>query len=369
MVWRIDEVAAALGAGFEGDGTLVIRGAAEPAAAGPDDLALALSPAWGEDLRRGRAQAAVVWPGADWQGLGLKAAIFAPRGRLALARLTQLVDPGPDIAPGLHAAALIDPSAEIAPDVAIGPFTVIGAGAVIGAGSRIAGQVTVAAGARIGDACILHPGVRIGPRVCIGDRTILQPNAVIGGDGFSFVTATPAHVEIARKTLGEGPLTVPEDPTWHRIHSLGGVEIGADVEIGANATVDSGTIRATRVGDGTKIDNLCQIGHNVVIGRHCLLASQAAVAGSTVIGDRVVVGGKAGIADNLKIGDDVVLGGGSIVLSNVPAGRVMLGYPAMPMAQHVASYKALRRLPRLMARWLLQGGATENPVSKDPQRD
>jgi UDP-3-O-[3-hydroxymyristoyl] glucosamine N-acyltransferase (EC 2.3.1.-) len=126
------------------------------------------------------------------------------------------------------------------------------------------------------------------------------------------------------------------------------VVIGDDVEIGAGSTVDAGTIRATRVGQGTKVDNLVQIGHNVIVGAHCLLCAQAGVAGSTVIGDRVVVGGKAGIADNLKIGDDVVLGGGSVVLSHVPAGRVMMGYPATKMQLHIESYKALRRLPRLL---------------------
>lgn len=365
MVWTVAEIAAALSARCEGDGAIRVTGAAEPAAACPDDLAIALSPAWTAALAQGQARAALVAEGTDWAALGLAAAILVPRGRLAMARLTQAMDPGPDLPHGRHPAALVDPAAVIAADVDIGPFAVIGAGAAIGPGARIGAHVTIAAGARIGAGCLIHPGVRIGPRVTLGDRCIIQPNAVIGGDGFSFVTATPAHVEVARATLGEGPLTVPEDPTWHRIHSLGGVEIGAQVEIGANATVDAGTIRPTRVGEGTKIDNLCQVGHNVQIGAHGLLAAQAAVAGSTVIGDRVVIGGKAGVADNLKIGDDVVLGGGSIVLSNVPAGRVMLGYPAMPMAAHVESYKALRRLPRLLRR---MAGA-EKPVSSGGEPD
>jgi UDP-3-O-[3-hydroxymyristoyl] glucosamine N-acyltransferase len=171
---------------------------------------------------------------------------------------------------------------------------------------------------------------------------------VIGGDGFSFVTAEPSNVEKARETLGEAAMQAPDDPTWHRIHSLGGVVVGDDVEVGANSCIDAGTIRPTRVGNGTKIDSLVQVGHNVIVGAHCLLCAQAGVAGSTAIGDRVVVGGKAGIADNLKVGDDVVLGGGSVVLSNVPAGRVMMGYPATKMQVHIDSYKALRRLPRLL---------------------
>lgn len=364
MVWQVSEVAAALGAAFEGDGTLTVARAAEPAAAGPEDLALATSPAWGAALSQGRARAALVWPGADWRSLGLKAAIVAPRGRLAMARLTQLMDPGPGLSPGISPKAEIAADAVIGAGVSIGAFAVIGAGAVIGEGTRIADQVSIAPGARIGARGLILSGVRIGPRVTIGDRVILQPNAVIGGDGFSFVTESAAHVEVARKTLGEGDWTSGDDPTWHRIHSLGGVTLGDDVEVGASATIDSGTIRPTQVGDGTKIDNLCQIGHNAVIGRHCLFAAQSAVAGSTVVGDRVVAGGKAGIADNLRIGDDVVLAGGSIVLSNVPAGRVVMGYPAMPMTAHVESYKALRRLPRILRRL-----AGDKAVSNTGQTD
>lgn len=347
-MWQLQQIAEALGAEWAGAGDLAISGTAEPATAQAGDLALALSPAWAGALADGQAQAAILWPGADWQALGLKAAIFAPRGRLAMAKLTQMMDPGPQVAVGIHPSAVIE--GELGPNCAIGPFVHVGRGAKIGAGSRLSSNVTIAAGAVIGENATLLSGVRVGPNVVIGRNIIVQPNAVIGGDGFSFVTETPAHVEVARKTLGEGELTVPADPRWHRIHSLGGVVIGDDVEIGANATVDAGTIRPTRIGNGTKIDNLCQIGHNVVIGEHCLFASQSAVAGSTVIGDRVVAGGRSGIADNLKIGDDVVLGGGSVVLSNVPAGRVMMGYPAMPMPAHVESYKALRRLPRILKR-------------------
>ncbi len=347
MAHSIADIAAALGAEAFGAVDLLVDGAAEPASAGPDDLALAMTPAYGDALAKGQARAAVVWPDADWQALGLEAAILAPRARLAMAGLTRMLDrklPGE----GISKHALIDPAAQIGTDVVIGPFSVIGADAVIGDGCWIGDQVSIAAGVTIGRDCVIHPGVRLQRHVRIGDRVILHPNVTIGGDGFSFVTAEPSNVELARETLGDAPMSAPADPTWHRIHSLGGVEICDDVEIGANATVDAGTIRATRIGQGTKIDNLVQVGHNVIVGDHCLLCAQAGVAGSTVVGDRVVVGGKAGIADNLKVGDDVVLGGGSVVLSNVPAGRVMMGYPATKMQTHVDSYKALRRLPRVL---------------------
>jgi len=365
MEYTIKAIADALGAEASGDLSIRISGAAEPSSAKSTDLALALTPAYAAALSAGHALAALVWPDADWQSLGLKAAIFAPRGRLAMSGLTRMLDPGPDVMPGIHASSVIDPTADIAEKVSIGPFCVIGAGARIGPGTRIAGHVTVGPNSRIGAGGLVLAGVRIGPRVNIGDRVILHPNCVIGADGFSFVTATPSHAETARATLGKGPVTIPEDPVWYRIHSLGGVDIGDDVEIGACSTVDSGTIRPTRIGLGTKIDNLVQIGHNVVLGQHCLLAAQSGIAGSTTVGDRVAIGGKAGIADNLTIGSDVVLGAASGVLSNVGAGRVMMGYPAVRMDQHIESYKALRRLPRLLRDILNR----ENAVSKQDQTD
>jgi UDP-3-O-[3-hydroxymyristoyl] glucosamine N-acyltransferase len=226
MSFRIGDIAAALGAEAAGETGLVLTGAAEPSRATASDLAIALSPAYAAGLAQGQAQAALLWPGADWQGLGLRAAIFAPRGRLAMARLTALLDPGPAMGPGYHPTALIDPTARIGAAVRIGPFCVIGAGAVIGDGTRIGSHVSIAGGAVIGPQGLILDGVRIG-RVRIGARVILQPNAVIGGDGFSFVTETASHVEIARATLGTGPAPQGQDPTWHRIHSLGGVVIWA----------------------------------------------------------------------------------------------------------------------------------------------
>ncbi len=347
MAHSVKDIAAALGAEAFGAVDLLVDGASEPSSAGPRDLALAMTPAYGDALEQGQARAAVVWPGADWQGLGLQAAIIAPRARLAMAGLTQMLDrdlPRDGVSP--HAA--IDPSAQIGKNVTIGAFCVVGPDAVIGDNTWIADQVSIGEGVEIGTDCQIHAGVRLRRGVHLSARVILQPNVAIGGDGFSFVTAEPSNVEKARETLGEGEIEIPDDPTWHRIHSLGGVTIGDDVEIGANSCVDAGTIRPTRIGAGTKIDSLVQVGHNVIVGEHCLLCAQAGVAGSTVIGDRVVVGGKAGVADNLIVGDDVVLGGGSVVLSNVPKGRVMMGYPATKMQTHIEGYKALRRLPRTL---------------------
>jgi UDP-3-O-[3-hydroxymyristoyl] glucosamine N-acyltransferase len=348
MAHTIRDIAKALGADAEGALDLVVTGASEPQSATADQLALAMDPRYADGITKGRAQAAIVWPGADWRAFGLKAAIFAPRGRLAMAGLTRLMDPGPDIQPGVHAMALVHPTARLGEGAAIGPFVVIAADVRIGPGARIASHVSIAEGASIGAEALILQGARIGARVTIGDRFICQPGAVIGADGFSFVTPEKSGVEEIRETLGSRAEI--KDQTWTRIHSLGAVTIGDDVEIGANVCIDRGTIRDTVIGSGTKLDNLVHVGHNVQIGRDCLLCGQVGIAGSARIGDRVVMGGQCGVNDNIFVGDDVICGGATKIFTNAPAGRVLLGYPAVKMETHVEMQKALRRLPRLAAR-------------------
>ncbi|WP_434621397.1 UDP-3-O-(3-hydroxymyristoyl)glucosamine N-acyltransferase [Tabrizicola sp. M-4] len=348
MAHTIRDIATALGAEAAGDLDLVVSRASEPQSAGPEALALAMDPKYAGGIAQGRARAALLWPGADWQGLGLEAAIFAPRGRLAMAGLTVLMDPGPEIAGGVHPMAVVDAGAEIGAGAAIGPFVVIGRGVRIGARARIASHVSIAEGAVIGEDALILQGARIGARVTIGDRFICQPGAVIGADGFSFVTPEKSGVEEIRETLGErGDIRAQ---SWTRIHSLGAVTIGDDVEVGANVCIDRGTIRDTVIGSGTKLDNLVHIGHNVQVGRDCLLCGQVGIAGSARIGDRVVMGGQCGVNDNIFVGDDVIAGGATKIFTNAPAGRVLLGYPAVKMETHVEMQKALRRLPRLAAK-------------------
>jgi UDP-3-O-[3-hydroxymyristoyl] glucosamine N-acyltransferase len=358
----IADLAEALGGEAAGDAALEVSGAAEPAGAGPEQVALAMDPAFAGDLARGAARAAVLWPGADWQALGLQAAIFAPRARYVLSRVSSVFERPPEIAPGVHPTAVIDASAEVPPDAAIGPFVVIGARARIGLGARILSHVSIAEDAVIGRDALIMQGVRIGARVRIGERFIAQPGAAIGGDGFSFVTPTPGIVEEARAT---GAVTEREAQEYVRLNSLGSVWIGDDVEVGANSCIDRGTIADTSIGDGTKIDNLVQLGHNVKVGRTCLICGHVAVGGSTVIGDRVVLGGKAAVADHLTIGANSVITGNSGVASNVPPGRIMMGYPAVRMDQNVEIYKALRRLPRVLE----QLRAAQKPVSKPGRSD
>lgn len=343
--YTIQHIAAALGAEALGAADLLVSGVAEPASAGPDDLALAMKPEFADGLAQGRAKAAIIAAGMDWQALGLQAAIIAPRPRYAMAGVTSAMDPGPSIPAGCHPSAVIDESAIIGEGAAIGPLVVIGAGVRIGAGARIASHVSIGAGAIIGDAALIHEGVRICHHVRIGHRFIAQPGAVLGGDGFSFVTPETSMVEQARATLGKAEDAATEQ-SWTRIHSLGSLVIGDDVEVGSNAAIDRGTIANTEIGDGTKIDNLVHIGHNCRIGRDCLICGQTGFAGSVQMGDRVVLGGKCGVNDNIVIGSDVVAAGASKLFTNVASGRMVMGHPAVKMDTHVEMYKSLRRLPR-----------------------
>lgn len=359
----IAEIAAALGAEAMGETGLRILRASEPHSAGPQDLALAMDPKYASGLAKGGALAALLWPGADWQALGLKAAIYAPRGRLAMAGLSKMLDAGPQIAAGVHPMALVDPTAQIGTGAAIGPFVTIGAGVIIGARARIASHVSIAEGAQIGDDALIAQGARIGARVRIGHRAVVQMGAVIGSDGLSFVTPEKSGVEEIRETLGQREVIRPQ--AWARIHSLGSVTLGDDVEIGANCAIDRGTIRDTTIGRGTKLDNLVHIGHNVQIGEDCMICGQVGIAGSARIGNRVVLAGQCGINDNIFIGDDVICGGATKVFTNVPAGRVMLGYPAVKMETHIDIQKALRRLPRLAAKVAKIAGDTELSPNSD----
>jgi UDP-3-O-[3-hydroxymyristoyl] glucosamine N-acyltransferase len=346
MPHSIADIARVTGLAAEGDLDLRVVRPAEPGEAGPDDLALAMDRRYAEALPQGNARAAVLWPGADWRALGLEAALFAPRARVALAALGDVFAPPLDLAPGIHPTAVVDGAAELGADAWIGPFAVIGEGARIGAGARIAAGVSIGRGAVLGPGAVLHPGVRIAPGVRIGARFIAQPNAVIGSDGFSYVTPERGAVESAKET---GSVAADARNTaLRRIASLGTVEIGDDVEVGAGSCIDRGTVAPTRIGSGTKIDNLVQIGHNCRIGRTCLICGQVGLAGSVTVGDRVVLGGKTGVADHLTIGSDSVLAGGSLVGTNIPANSVMMGAPAVPREMARRQFLALRRLPQMV---------------------
>ena len=334
---RLSDIAKALGAEFTGDGAAMVAGINHPALAGPDDMALAMEKEALEALSGSRARTAILSSGKSAPE-GLAGTIIAAYPRYAMAGLTKLFARPPRTMPGIHAMAVVDPTAEVATPVSIGPFVEIGAGAHIGPRATILGQVTIGAGARIGADALIYPGVRIGERVEIGERVILHSNASIGADGFSFAIPEP------------GKPAPPGQAPIQRIASLGNVVLGDDVEVGANSCIDRGTIEATTIGNGTKIDNLVMIGHNNQIGQHCMIAGRVGISGSCRIGNGVIVAGGAGIADHIRIGDGaVILAAAGVGGSHIAPGAVFGGMPAIPQARFIEQLKHVYRLKRLYA--------------------
>jgi UDP-3-O-[3-hydroxymyristoyl] glucosamine N-acyltransferase len=234
--------------------------------------------------------------------------------RLALAQLSQLFDTRPFVAEGIHPSAVIHPTARLEGDVHIAEKVVIQANVVIGKGSRIGAGCVISENVTIGENCLLHPNVTLYANVQLGSRVILHSGAVIGSDGFGYAPSSRGAV---------------------KIHHLGSVRLGNDVEIGANTCIDRGTLGDSVIGDRTKIDNLCQIGHNVRMGTDCLMAGRGAIAGSVTLGNRVTIGGSVGIADHLTIGDGATLAAGSGVSKDIPAGETWAGAPAVPFRKWV----------------------------------
>lgn len=346
--YTIAEIADQIGGVAVGETSLTVTRPREPAVAGKGELALAMDPKFADGLARSQAECAVLWPDADWQALGLKAAILVGRSRYAMSGITTIFDLPPGLEPGVHAMSVIDRTARIAAGAAIGPFVVIGARVQIGAGARILSHVSIAEDAVIGDNALIHSGVRIGARVRIGHRFIAQPGGVIGSDGFSFVTPEPNAVEeMKRKGRITGETAAPE---WTRINSLGAVEIGDDVELGANVCIDRGTVSDTRIGNGSKLDNLVHIGHNVQVGETTLICGQVGIAGSAVIGDRVVLAGQVGVADHVTVGADVIAGAQAGITNNVKPETMVMGYPAQPREKFMSGLKSIRRVPMLSER-------------------
>jgi UDP-3-O-[3-hydroxymyristoyl] glucosamine N-acyltransferase len=332
----IKEIARELEARLDGDGGIEIDRIVHPARAErPSDLALAMGGDAAAALAKTRARAVVVANGKTATERSFQAVLTVADPRVALARLTALFDPGPVHNEGVHPTAVVAPDAELEPGVNIGPFVAIGPRSRIGAGTVILSHVSIGAGVSIGARSLVHPGVRIGDRVRIGERAIIHANAAIGIDGFSFAP------DMASPTAFKPGLVLT------RIHSLGTVEIGNDVEIGAGTTIDRATIEATRIGSGTKIDNQVHIGHNVTIGESCIVCGKVGISGSVKIGDRVRLAGGVGIADHVTIGDEAVVAAGSGVASNVVGGSFVSGYPAQPHHKTVEQFTYLNRQKRL----------------------
>jgi UDP-3-O-[3-hydroxymyristoyl] glucosamine N-acyltransferase len=344
---KLSEVAEALEGTLHGNGAVEVVRVVHPAeAARKSDLALALDASMLRALDGSAARAAVVAEGADVPKGQIDGYVAVGRARVAMSRLLDIFDAPVDAPAGIHPGAVIEPDATIGEDVRIGPFTYVGKGAAVGPGTILMSHVTVGAGARIGGGCLLHAGARVGERVVIGDRAIVHHNASIGADGFSFVTPTLGSAEAARAGIADS--VEVRNTAILRINSVGTVEIGDDVEIGACTSIDRGTVSATRIGAGTKIDDLVMIGHNVEIGENCMLCGQVGIAGSTRIGNRVVLAGKVGVADHITIGDDVVVGASAGVANDLPSGMIAVGTPAVAKSEAFETHMNLRRVGRIL---------------------
>ena len=344
---KASAVAAALNARIVGDADASVLRAVHPSSAEDSgDLAVAVSPDTARLLPSTRARMALVVEGAEPEAGRFRTLIIAGRSRTTLSDLTSIFQHRPPTKSGIHPTAIIAPGASIATEVSIGPFTVVGEGVRIGARTTILSQATLSEGASVGEDCLVYPGVRIGWGCRIGDRAVIHHNASIGADGFGFVPDQPGAVDAVRGSTGAAVATGRN--TLRKTHALSIVEIGDDVEIGALTAIDRGTLKPTRIGSGTKIDDLVMIGHNVEIGTDSMLCGQVALAGSVNVGNGVVLGGKVGVADHLEIGDGAVIGGGSLVGTNVPAGAVYLGIPAVPRQQALDNLKLLHRVRRFL---------------------
>jgi UDP-3-O-[3-hydroxymyristoyl] glucosamine N-acyltransferase len=227
---------------------------------------------------------------------------------------------------GIDPRASVHPTAQIGPEASVFPFAVVGEGAVVGTRCRLYSGAVIGRFCRLGDDVTLYPNVVLYDGAVLGHRVIVHANAVLGADGFGYRLQQGRHVKVPQ---------------------LGQVEIGDDVEIGACTTIDRGTFQATRIGEGTKIDNLVQIGHNCRIGRHNLLVSQMGMAGSSSTGDYVVIAGQVGIVGHVHIGDRVMIGGQAGVTKDVPAGQRMLGSPATAERDQKRILMSLEKLPDL----------------------
>jgi len=258
------------------------------------------------------------------------AVLYADDPYLAFARAVSLFAPVAVPAKGIDATAIVAPDATIGPDVSIGAFVCIGTGAAIGARTIVYPHAVIAAGARIGDDCVIHAQASVRERVVLGNRVTLLDGAVVGSDGFGF----------ARQ----------KDGTHLKIPQHANVVIEDDVEIGANSTIDRPAVGETRIGAGTKIDNLCHIAHGVVVGRRVLMAAHVGIAGSTIIGDDVMMGGQAGAINHLRIGNKVMVGAKSAIMQSVEDGVFVSGYPAIPQPEWLRSAAVYRQLPALKKR-------------------
>jgi UDP-3-O-[3-hydroxymyristoyl] glucosamine N-acyltransferase len=320
----LHELAARVGGQISGNGDRFPNAARPLHDAGPDDLTLVESEKYRSAGLNNPAGAVVAPVGLLLPG---KDVIHCTDPLAAFTAIVQFLHGRPDAAPaGIHPSAVIAPTARVALDVELGPNVVIGAGSTIAAGCRLGAGVVVGRDCTLGAGCVLFPQVVLYDGTVLGQRVRIHANSVLGADGFGYRFANGRHEKLAQ---------------------LGSVEIGDDVEIGACVTIDRGTFGPTRIGTGTKIDNLVQVGHNCQVGAHNLFVSQMGIAGSSSTGNFVIVAGQVGIVDHVHLGDGVMIGAQAGVTKDVPAGQKMLGSPATPVREQQRILMTLEKLPEM----------------------
>jgi UDP-3-O-[3-hydroxymyristoyl] glucosamine N-acyltransferase len=323
---KLHELAERLGCELRGDGGVEVEGVAPLEQAGPRDLSFLANPRYAPHLATTRAAAVILAPGHE----ASLPCLVTDNPYLAFARAVALLRPPTRPAPGVHPSAQVDPTAVLGPDVHVGALAVVGGGVRLGARSVLHPHVVLYDGAEVGEDCVLHSGVQVRERCRLGNRVVVQNGAVIGGDGFGF----------ARD--GEG--------RHHKFPQVGIVVVEDDVEIGALTAVDRAALGETRIGRGTKLDNLVQVGHSVTIGEDSVLAGQVGVAGSSHIGSRVTLAGQVGVAGHLTIGDGVIATAQTGIPGSVEKGLVVSGYPAIENRAWLKSSAVFARLPELQKR-------------------
>jgi UDP-3-O-[3-hydroxymyristoyl] glucosamine N-acyltransferase len=314
-------LAAVCGGRLVGDGAAVVEGVRSLEKAGPRDLSFAADAKAEAPAAASAAGVLLVRTAEPFEG---RTVIEVPNPSAALAVVLARAFPRRTTRPGVHSTAIVDPKACIAAGAEVGPFVVVGEGSEVEDGAILEAHVVVGRRCRISSDAWLHPQVVLYDDVSVGPRAEIHSGAVLGADGFGYA---------------------PGPAGLRKIPQVGGVEIGADAEIGANTCVDRGTLEVTRVGDGSKVDDLVMIGHNCDVGRHVVLCGQVGLAGSTTVGDQAVLGGQAGTGGHLRIGTGAKVGGQTGVSADVPDGASVFGTPYMPYKQTLRVNAELKRLP------------------------
>jgi UDP-3-O-[3-hydroxymyristoyl] glucosamine N-acyltransferase len=317
-----------VGGDVSGDADQMVTGLAGLREATPGDVSFLASPKYQAAVKTTQARVLIVAKDlhVDFDGAVIRVANPAE----AFAELVRQVAPPPvTFPPGIHQSAVVASTARLGKDVSIQPHAVIEDRAVIGDRTVIGAGNYIGHESRVGADCRFYANVSLRERTMIGDRVILHSGVVLGADGFGYEQVNGTH---------------------QKVPQVGTVEIGDDVEIGANSAIDRGRFGRTRVGKGTKIDNLVQIGHNCVIGEHCIVCGLVGMAGSTIIGDHVTIAGQVGIAGHLTIGDKSIIMAQAGVTKDVPPNSIMLGAPAVPHKEFKRVNAAIQRLPETVAK-------------------